>query len=82
VQDSAENEHHGHHPRGPHKQGLAASKFVDTNNEEDTSSADLDCAINASSEQRSVGFGYTNSLEDLRRIVTDGVYNGLVLGSQ
>lgn len=82
MQNSAENEHHGHHPRGSHKQGLAASKFVDTNKEEDSSSEDLHCAINASSEQRSVGFGYTNCLEDLRCIVTDGIYRGLVLSSQ
>lgn len=64
IEDSADNEHHRHHPCCPKEERLAATQLINTNQEEDTSGDDLDGTINTGGEERGIGLGYADRLED------------------
>jgi len=73
VQHGGEDEHHGHHPGGAGDEGLAPAQLVDADEEEDGRGGDLDGAVDARGEQRRVGLGHADGLEDLGRVVANAV---------
>lgn len=54
MENGAENEHHCHHPGGTEHQRLAASKFVDTNEEENGSGDYFDRPIHTGGKERGI----------------------------
>lgn len=82
FQDTANDEHHNHHPCSASKERPPATKLVDSNDQEETSSTDLDGAINTSCKQGGIRLRDTNSLEDLWCVVTDGVCSRELLAQE
>lgn len=70
MEDTADNEHHGHHPGCSEEKRLATAEIVDTCEQEDTSGDDFDRSVDTSGEEGSIGLGDTDSLEDLRCVVS------------
>lgn len=66
VENSADDEHHCHHPCGTKKEGLSTAELVDTDYEEDCSGYDFHSSVDPSGEEGGVGFGDADCLEDLR----------------
>lgn len=69
-EDGADDEHHSHHPEGADHEGDAAAEPVDPDDEKDAGGDDFDCSVDASGEERGVGCGESDGLEDLRCVVT------------
>lgn len=61
----ADDEHHGSHPGSTEQQRPPAAKFVDTNDQEDSSGDDLQSTIDASGEERRARLGKSDGLENL-----------------
>lgn len=73
MEDTADDKHHGHHPGRSEHERLAATKLVDTDDQEDGGRDDLDSSIDTRGEESRVRLGNTNCLEDLWRVISYGV---------
>lgn len=52
MQDTADDEHHCHHPRCSEEERFTAAELIDANEEEDGGCYDFDGSIDAGCEER------------------------------
>jgi len=82
VQDTADDPHHHRHPRSANEKRISTTELVNSDDQEETSSADLDGSINTSCKQGGVGLGDTDGLEDLGCVVSNGVRSRELLAQE
>ena len=73
VKNGANDVHHGHHPESTSEQSFPSPDLLNTNQKEDSGRDHLHGTVDTSGEEGSVGFGNTDSFENLWCVVPNTV---------